>query len=127
MLRKNTFLMMVSALFLIVGCATDSMEIPRYRGYYFDAKINDANVVKLKDRTQIPTLKGYVRDVKWRLDRPIKGNFTVYVKANKNTEKYIGKIRGTDDLEIVMLTPVNIETTRGLKSDNTVQSMVEQR
>lgn len=119
--RKITNLFLILSLFFITSCATNSMEVPRYAGYDFDAMINNAYVIKLNDSSKIATLKGYVRDVNWQLDKPIKGNISAHYRANKNSEKYLGKIKGMDNLQIVALTPVRIETTRGLKSDSTVQ------
>jgi len=121
MIYKIKITLMLFSLLFIISCATDSIKIPLYQGYDFDAKINNANVIKLDDSTKITTLKGYRRDVNWQLDKPINGNIKAYFRANKNSEKYIGRIKSMDNLQIIALTPVNIETTKGLKSDSTVQ------
>lgn len=107
-------------LLILNGCSTQP-DIPRYRGYSFDAAVDGVPVVELKDRTKIPALQGYVRDVKWRTVRPIRGYVDVRIMANKHTD-FVGYDAYVDEVRIVPLSNnVHIKSYRALDSDSSVR------
>ena len=105
----------------MTGCG--SQPVPMYRGYHFDATIGGAHVIRLKDPDRIPALRGYVRDVKWQLDRPIKGHdiAKVLLLENQSTVKSIGMLKRLDDFEVIPLQKVNLNTDSRFFKDNSVQ------
>lgn len=105
-------------LLVLSGC---QKEIPNYRGYYFDAMIEDARVIELKDSSKIPALNSYVREVHWQLDRPINGNIGVKYGENKNSKNFIGRITKREAMGIVPLQSTNLSTNPTLKSDSSVR------
>jgi len=118
-MKKIVITTMIAALLLLfTGC---QKEIPHYRGYYFDAMIEDAHVIELKDQNSIPALRGYVREVHWQLDRPIDGNIGVKFKENKYSKEFIGYILEREAMGIIALEDVNIATNTGIQSDESVR------
>jgi hypothetical protein len=106
---------------MMTGCG--SQPVPRYRGYHFDATIGGARVIRLEDPKRIPALRGYVRDVKWQLDHPIKGYDVAKIQLieNPNTLKSIGMLKKLDALEVIPLQYVDLKTDSRLFKDNSVQ------
>ena len=100
------------------GCQQD---VPMYEGYAFDAMIEDAHVVELKDPQKIPVLRSYVRDVHWKLDRPIDGHMHVRYEENKNSKRLIGRLVNREPMEIIPLQSVHLRTDTGIQSDSSVQ------
>jgi hypothetical protein len=105
-------------LLLLTAC---QKEIPHYRGYYFDAMIENAHVIPLKNKASIPLLNSYVRQVHWQLDKPIDGHMNVTFSENKNSKDFIGHILNREPMDIVALRQVNLDTNAGLQSDSSVR------
>ena len=124
MLKKYTFILTLTLLF--IGCQKNTNiknqnNIPLYSGYYFDAMINDSNVIELKNSSNISTLKSYVRTVRWQLDKPISGEFSVKYSKNKNTRYFIGNILRREAIDIISLQNISVKTNSQLQSDSSVQ------
>jgi hypothetical protein len=105
-------------LFILTAC---QKEIPHYRGYYFDAIIEDAHVIPLKDQASIPALRNYVRQVHWQLDKPIDGHMQVTFSENKNSQMFIGQILNREPLQIIPLQMVQLNTHNALQSNSSVR------
>ena len=103
---------------LVGGCQKD---VPMYQGYAFNAMIENAHVVELKDPKKIPILQSYVRDVHWKLDRPIDGHMHVHYGENKNSKELIGTLLNREPMGIVPLQSVDLRTDAGIQSDSSVQ------
>jgi hypothetical protein len=121
---KNIITTLVTVLVFstLIGCAGSKLEM--YRGYYFDAKINSVSVVEIKDKSSIAALKGYERDVRWKLDRPINGNMQslhIVVGDNKHSKEFVGRVLEREAIEISPLQYVEVETEAGLSSDSSVR------
>jgi hypothetical protein len=108
----------ILALFTLTAC---QKEIPHYRGYYFDAMIEDAHVIPLKDQASVPALRNYVRQVHWQLDKPIDGHMKVSFKENKNSQMFIGHILNREPMRIVPLQKVKVNTHNALQSNSSVR------
>ena len=116
MLKKITFLL--ASLLLLVGCSKD---VPWYSGYHFDAMINDAHVIELKNSNSIPALQSYSRTVRWQLDKPIDGAFSVTYSGNKNSKEFVGRIVRREAMDIYALQSIDVKTNSQLHSDASVQ------
>jgi len=116
MLKKSALIL--ASLLQLVGCSKD---VPLYSGYHFDAKINDANVIELKDSSSIPALAGYVRTVRWQLDKPIDGAFSVTYGKNKNSKDFVGRILRREAMDIIPLQSISVATNSQTQSDASVQ------
>ncbi len=116
MLKKFTFLLV--SLLLLVGCSKD---LPWYSGYHFDAMINDAHVIELKDSNSIPALASYARTVRWQLDKPIDGAFSVKYSENKNSKSFVGRIIRREAMDIIALQSIDVKTNSQTQSDSSVQ------
>lgn len=111
----------VSSIVLLSGCQSNQPKMPvLYAGYNFDAMIGDAHVVELKDKSSIPALDGYVRDVNWQLDRPISGKIVAKYRPNKYTKQTIGNLRSIDGIDVIPLTRVHLSSKPAMLSDNSV-------
>jgi len=106
-------------LFTLNGCSNQP-DIPNYRGYNFNAIVDGVAIVEVKDRKKIPALKGYVRDVRWQTSKPISGYINVAISPNKHSG-YVGNNAYVEDIEIVLLSNVQIKTYHALSTDNSVR------
>lgn len=100
------------------GC---NQTLPHRQGQYFDATIEDAHVIALKDSARIPALRDYVRDVRWQLDKPISGKFSVSLSENDQSGNFIGQLQGREPMEIISLTGASMETDEVLQRDESVR------
>ena len=116
MLRKTTI--MLTTLLLLIGCSKD---IPRYSGYHFDAMINDAHVVELKNSNSIMALQSYPRTVRWQLNKPIDNAFSVTYSENKNSQTYVGHIVRREAMDIIALQSIDVKTSTQIHSDPSVR------
>ncbi len=116
---KTIFIL--SSIVLLSGCQSNQPKMPvLYTGYNFDAMIGKAHVIELKDKSRIPALNGYVRDVYWQLDRPISGKITAKYRPNKYTTQTIGNLRSIDGIDVIPLTRVHLSSKPAMLSDNSV-------
>ena len=104
---------------LALGACTQNP--PMYRGYAFDAMIEDAHVIPLKNRDSISALRGYVREVHWQLDKPISGDFTVSVAENEHSAAYIGTLESRESVHIISLSGANLDSHPALETDESVR------
>ncbi|WP_456447271.1 hypothetical protein [Thiolapillus sp.] len=109
---------LLSVVLALGACA---QNLPRYRGYSFDAMIEDAHVIPLNDAESIPALKGYVREVHWQLDKPISGDFTVSVAENEHSAAYIGTLESREPVHIISLNGANLDSHPELETDESVR------
>lgn len=119
MLQKTLYFTFASLVF--IGCTnTTPKKSPIYAGYGFDAMINDALVVKLKDASKIPALQRYHNHIIWQTNKPIHGSLSSKYRDNNHTNYLIGKIRNQEPLQIIPLQQVKVKTYKSTQTSQDV-------
>ena len=109
----------VILLFTLNGCSSQP-DVPNYRGYTFNATVDGVAVIELKDQKKIPSLQGYVRDVRWQTKGSISGYVNATILPNAHSA-FVGNNVYVEDIEIVPLSHVQIKTYHALSTDNSVR------